>query len=639
MYQSACNAATTGSCVPGAGNQTDNDRQAALIAQQPPTAPVEPDYSGFDIVKATQYGAIARVRDLVESGWDVNQPDSETVTLLHWAAINNRRDIIRYFLEKGATVDAVGGELNATPLHWATRQGHLGAVVLLMAAGADPRIRDAEGCSCIHIAAQFAHTALVAYFIAKGVDPDLQDRGGMTALMWAAWKVCALDPVRLLLTLGANPAMVDYTHGNTALHWAILARNATAITTLVLKSKASLDAPNLRAETPLSMLEAQTGAIWIGAKVMDRVREAALSSQQRRSLVSKLRHDKRLRWWSMVACPFTAFYLAGIVFTINTLYIIKFFLLGCLYAVFHTIGKTLFDEHLMALLPLSVYLATKAWFYVTWLMYIDDAVSLPTTVCFLICSLGLWVCFLKSWKGDPGIIRPTREQRFKTIIELSERGGIGFEPASFCSGCLVRRPIRSKHCSVCDRCVARFDHHCPWVGNCIGLKNHSYFMGFLWMLLIMCAWMIYGGSKYYVNECNVHFDDFLTAMRAIGNCNAWVGWVMGNALLHMSWVILLTICQTYQVICLGMTTNERMNRGRYRHFQAKGGHSPFTRGPLLNLIDFLECNCFGLVQPRRVDWMNYYDYDAQVHQTIEKEPLLRGDGADNDGLAGDHQYV
>lgn len=225
--------------------------------------------------------------------------------------------------------------------------------------------------------------------------------------------MCALDPVRLLLTLGANPAMVDYTHGNTALHWAILARNATAISTLVLKSKASLDVPNLRAETPLTMLEAQSGAIWIGAKVMDRVKEAALTSQQRRSLVSKLRHDKRLRWWSMVACPFTAFYLAGIVFTINTLYIIKFFLLGCLYAIFHTIGKALFDEHLMALLPLSVYLATKAWFYVTWLMYIDDAVSLATTVCFLICSLGLWVCFLKSWKGDPGIIRPTREQRFK----------------------------------------------------------------------------------------------------------------------------------------------------------------------------------------------------------------------------------
>lgn len=238
MYQRTCGAAAgvAGCSVPA----HECDREPCLNNQkhhnqtnnQPP---VELDYSGFDIVKATQYGAITRVKELVEAGWDVNQPDTETVSLLHWAAINNRKDIIKYFLDKGATVDAIGGELQATPLHWATRQGHLASVVLLMQAGADPSIRDAEGISCIHLAAQFGHTALVAYFIARGISPDLQDRGGMTALMWAAWKIPALDPVRLLITLGANPSAVDHTHGNTPLHWAIMARNYTAITTLILK--------------------------------------------------------------------------------------------------------------------------------------------------------------------------------------------------------------------------------------------------------------------------------------------------------------------------------------------------------------------------------------------------------------------
>lgn len=62
----------------------------------------------------------------------MNQPDSETVFLLHWAAINNRQDIVKFLLERGAHVDAVGGELQASSLHWATRQGHLQVVVLLV---------------------------------------------------------------------------------------------------------------------------------------------------------------------------------------------------------------------------------------------------------------------------------------------------------------------------------------------------------------------------------------------------------------------------------------------------------------------------------------------------------------------------
>lgn len=93
MYQTTCAAA--GVCA-------EQDRPDPLISQEPSSLPIEHDYSGFDIVKATQYGAIARVKELVEAGWDVNQPDSETVTLLHWAAINNRRDIIGFLLESGA---------------------------------------------------------------------------------------------------------------------------------------------------------------------------------------------------------------------------------------------------------------------------------------------------------------------------------------------------------------------------------------------------------------------------------------------------------------------------------------------------------------------------------------------------------
>lgn len=182
----------------GEGNG-EPDIPASL--HQEPTRPSIQDCSSFDIVRATQYGALDRVTELVEAGADVNQPDAETVTLLHWAAINNYKDIVKYLMVKGAVVDAIGGELISTPLHWATRQGHLGIVVILMRAGADPTLRDSEGFSCIHLATLFGHTAIVAYLVAKGVNPNMLDRSAMTPLMWSAYKVNRYIKGRLGVTL------------------------------------------------------------------------------------------------------------------------------------------------------------------------------------------------------------------------------------------------------------------------------------------------------------------------------------------------------------------------------------------------------------------------------------------------------
>lgn len=91
---------------------TNDDGDAAAESgttpetSQPSTAtgasgPPVQDTTKFDVVKATQYGALDRVKQLVDAGFDVNERDGENVTLLHWAAINNRKDIVTYFLKKG----------------------------------------------------------------------------------------------------------------------------------------------------------------------------------------------------------------------------------------------------------------------------------------------------------------------------------------------------------------------------------------------------------------------------------------------------------------------------------------------------------------------------------------------------------
>lgn len=70
---------------------TGEKQKDAMVDLQPG----QEDYSNYDIVRAVQFGIMARVYELVEGGLNVNEMDRENVSILHWAAINNRLDIVK----------------------------------------------------------------------------------------------------------------------------------------------------------------------------------------------------------------------------------------------------------------------------------------------------------------------------------------------------------------------------------------------------------------------------------------------------------------------------------------------------------------------------------------------------------------
>eukprot|EP00450_Noctiluca_scintillans_P033734 CAMPEP_0194542046 /NCGR_PEP_ID=MMETSP0253-20130528/83326_1 /TAXON_ID=2966 /ORGANISM="Noctiluca scintillans" /LENGTH=250 /DNA_ID=CAMNT_0039388617 /DNA_START=181 /DNA_END=933 /DNA_ORIENTATION=- len=55
-------------------------------------------------------------------------------------------------------------------------------------------------------------------------------------------------------------------------------------------------------------------------------------------------------------------------------------------------------------------------------------------------------------------------------FEVKQAGG-----RRFCRKCVKHKPDRCHHCRVCGTCVLQMDHHCPWIANCVGFRNHKYF--------------------------------------------------------------------------------------------------------------------------------------------------------------------
>jgi len=113
----------------------------------------------------------------------------------------------------------------------------------------------------------------------------------------------------------------------------------------------------------------------------------------------------------------------------------------------------------------------------TWLA---DIGVFTTLAVFLICSY-----------SDPGTVTKDTEELYLQSFPYDHM----LYDKKECTTCKVVRPARSKHCRICNKCVSRFDHHCPWVNNCIGERNIRWFLAFLFTTALLCTYATYLTGK------------------------------------------------------------------------------------------------------------------------------------------------
>ena len=172
---------------------------AVLIA-----APTLAFAAGSEAADAAQRKDAPALRALVTKRVNVNAPQADGTTALHWAVHYNDAETTRLLLKAGATPSATN-RFGASPLSEAALSGNAELLKLLLDAGADAKaLATLDGETVLMSAARSGNIDSVRMLLDRGADVNAREKyKGQTALMWAAAERHA-PIVKLLLERGAD---------------------------------------------------------------------------------------------------------------------------------------------------------------------------------------------------------------------------------------------------------------------------------------------------------------------------------------------------------------------------------------------------------------------------------------------------
>ncbi len=160
------------------------------------------------VADAAMRGDGAAVRALVDAGADVNAPQGDGMTALHWAAELGDAETVTVLIDADANLEAVTRLGAFTPLHVAAEVGQAATVKLLLEAGANPRAVSTLGGEVpLHYAAQAGSVEAIEALLGRGADPNGRSATGQTPLIFAAERNRP-EAITALIRAGADPSLV-----------------------------------------------------------------------------------------------------------------------------------------------------------------------------------------------------------------------------------------------------------------------------------------------------------------------------------------------------------------------------------------------------------------------------------------------
>jgi len=181
-----------------------------LLAQKDarPATPLKlPSAKSAAVAEAAMKSDLAAVKKLIAQGADVNEPQGDGMTALHWAAEHGDSAMASALLKARASVKAVTRIGSYTPLHIAGKAGSAAVVRELLKAGADVNAVTTNGAAPLHFAAQSGDPDAVGAMLDKGANANAREtEWGQTPLVFAA-EYDRPAAIKVLLKRGADPSI------------------------------------------------------------------------------------------------------------------------------------------------------------------------------------------------------------------------------------------------------------------------------------------------------------------------------------------------------------------------------------------------------------------------------------------------
>jgi len=220
--------------------------------------------------------------------------------------------------------------------------------------------------------------------------------------------------------------------------------------------------------------------------------------------------------------------------------------------------------------PVLIVLLFIAWAYTSYMVAFLECFSkrYPTLgltyglVCSGLTAMTVW-SYLQAVLTHPGTVPADR-------FGFSPQNSPIIEPyRAKCDICQVYKPLRTHHCSKCQQCILQYDHHCPWINNCVGFRNKKFFMLFVGYASLDVAFVCTTSAR----EVLVFHSERSLRLMSIG---ASINFSLMWALSVLTGLSLLTFCAVHCKLLLE-------NRTTVEAFLVDQAANPYDMGMVANL--------------------------------------------------------